>query len=116
MRTLKQHEMDKHDINLNTGQVKFPNSMMGIFEDLKTNEVDPDVESEVIVDKIGLMDEILNDLLDNVFSDSEKSPKINNVFKSNKVFTCNVCGKLLKSKQNLKYHVKTHTDGMRMSV
>ena len=38
--------MDKHDINLNTGQVKCSNSMMGIFEDLKTNEVDP----EVIVD------------------------------------------------------------------
>ena len=69
MRTLKQHEMDKHDINLNTGQVKFSNSMMGIFEDLKTNEVDPDVEPEVIVDKIGLMHEILNDLLDNVFID-----------------------------------------------
>ena len=34
--------MDKHDINLNTGQVKFSNSMMGIFEDLKTNEVDPE--------------------------------------------------------------------------
>ena len=34
--------------------------MMGIFEDLKTNEVDPDVEPEVIVDKIGLMQEILN--------------------------------------------------------
>ena len=62
------------------------------------------------------MHEILNDLLDNVFIDSEKSPKINNVFKSNKVFTCNVCGKLLKSKQNLKYHVKTHTLEMRMSV
>ena len=98
--------MDKHDINLNTGQVKFSNSMMGIFEDLKTNEVDPDVEPEVIVDKIGLMHEILNDLLDNVFIDSEKSSKINNVFKSNKVFTCDVCGKLLKSKQNLKYHVE----------
>ena len=51
--------MDKHDINLNNGQVKFSNSM-GIFEDLKTNEVDPDVEPEVIVDKIGLMQEILN--------------------------------------------------------
>ena len=69
--------MDKHDINLNTGQVKFSNSMMGIFEDLKTNEVDPevealepDVEPEVIVDKLGLMHEIPND-----------------VFKSNKVFT-----------------------------
>ena len=37
--------MDKHDINLNTGQVKFSNSMMGIFEDLKTNEVDPEVEA-----------------------------------------------------------------------
>ena len=61
--------MDKHDINLNTGQVKLSNSMMGIFEDLKTNEVDPDVEPEVIVDKIGLMREILNDLLDNVFID-----------------------------------------------
>ena len=48
--------MDKHDINLNTGQVKFSNSMMGIFEDLKTNEVDP----EVIVDKIGLMHELPN--------------------------------------------------------
>ena len=73
MRTLKQHEMDKHDINLNTGQVKFPNSMMGIFEDLKTNEVDPEVEAlepEVIVDKLGLMHEIPND-----------------VFKSNKVIT-----------------------------
>ena len=46
--------MDKHDINLNNGQVNFFNSMMGIFEDLKTNEVDPDVEPEVIVDKIGL--------------------------------------------------------------
>ena len=61
MRTLKQHEMDKHDINLNTGQVEFSNSMMGIFEDLNTKEVDfevgalePDVEPEVIVDKIGL--------------------------------------------------------------
>ena len=61
--------MDKHDINLNNGQVKFSNSMMGIFEDLKTNEVDPGVEPEVIVDKIGLMHEILNDLLDNVFID-----------------------------------------------
>ena len=48
--------MDKHDINMNTGQVKFSNSMMGI----KTNEVDP----EVIVDKIGLMHELPNDLLD----------------------------------------------------
>ena len=56
--------MDKHDINLNTGQVKFSNSMMEIFEDLKTNEVDPDVEPEVIVDKIGLMHELPNDLLD----------------------------------------------------
>ena len=45
MRTLKQHEMDKHDINLNTGQVKFSNSIMGIFEDLKTNKVDPEVEA-----------------------------------------------------------------------
>ena len=61
MRTLKQHEMDKHDINLNTGQVEFSNSMMGIFEDLNTKEVEPevealepDVEPEVIVDKIGL--------------------------------------------------------------
>ena len=35
--------MDKRDINMNTGQVKFSNSMMGIFEDLKTNEVDPEV-------------------------------------------------------------------------
>ena len=26
-----------------TRQVKFSNSMMGIFEDLKTNEVDPEV-------------------------------------------------------------------------
>ena len=52
--------MDKHDINLNNGQVIFFNSMMGIFEDLKTNKVDPDVEPEVIVDKIGLMQEILN--------------------------------------------------------
>ena len=43
MRTLKQHEMDKHNFNLNTGQVKFSNSMMGIFEDLKTNVVDPEV-------------------------------------------------------------------------
>ena len=59
-RTLKQHEMDKHNINLNTGQVKFSNSMMGIFEDLKTNEVD----TEVIVDKIGLMHELPNALLD----------------------------------------------------
>ena len=101
--------MDKHDINLNNGQVKFFNSMMGIFEDLKTNKVDPDEEPEVIVDKIGLMHEILNDLLDN-------APKINNVFKSNKVFTCDVCVKLSKSKQNLKYHVKTHTDGMQISV
>ena len=108
--------MDKHDINLNTGQVKFSNSMVEMIEDLKTNEVDPDVEPEVIVDKIGLMHEILNDLLDNVFIDSEKSSKINNVFKSNKVFTCDVCVKLLKSKQNLKYHVKTHTNVMRMSV
>ena len=73
MRTLKQHEMDKHDINLNTGQVEFSNSMMGIFEDLNTKEVDPEVEAlepEVIVDKLGLMHEIPND-----------------VFKSNKVFT-----------------------------
>ena len=62
------------------------------------------------------MHEILNDLFDNVFIDSKKAPKINNVFKSNKVFTCYVCGKLLKSKQNLKYHVKTHTNVMRMSV
>ena len=65
--------MDKHDINLNTGQVKFSNSIMGIFEDLKTIEVDPEVEAlepEVIVDKLGLMHEIPND-----------------VFKSNKVFT-----------------------------
>ena len=45
--------------------------MMGIFEDLKTNEVDPevevlepDVEPEVIVDEIGLMHAIPNDLLD----------------------------------------------------
>ena len=41
---------------------------------------------------------------------------LNDVFKCNKVFTCDVCGKLLKSKQNLKYHVKTHTDEIRMSV
>ena len=49
--------MDKHDINLNTGQVKFSNSIMGIFEDLKSIEVDPEVEAlepEVIVDTIGL--------------------------------------------------------------
>ena len=69
MRTLKQHEMDKHDINLNTGQVEFSNSMMGIFEDLKEMDpeveaLEPDVEPEVIVDKIGLMHEIPNDLLD----------------------------------------------------
>ena len=37
--------MDNHDINLNTGQVKFSNSIMGIFEDLKTIEVDPEVEA-----------------------------------------------------------------------
>ena len=44
---------------------------MGIFEDPKTIEVDPevealepDVEPEVIVDKIGLILEIPNDLLD----------------------------------------------------
>ena len=75
MRTLKQHEMDKHDINLNTGQVKFSNSMMGIFEDLKTNEVDPDVEPEVIVDKIGLMHEIPNDLLDMYLLTQKNHPK-----------------------------------------
>ena len=51
--------MDKHDINLNNGQVTFSNSMMGIFEDLKPNEVDP----EVIVDKIGLMNELPNEML-----------------------------------------------------
>ena len=27
--------MDKRDINLNTGQIKFSNSMMEIFEDLE---------------------------------------------------------------------------------
>ena len=42
-RRTQNNEMDKHDINLNTGHVKFSNSMMGIFEDLKTNEVDPEV-------------------------------------------------------------------------
>lgn len=71
MRTLKQHEMDKHDINLNTGQVKFSNSMMGIFEDLKTNEVDP----EVIVDKIGLMHELPNALLDMYLLTQKNHPK-----------------------------------------
>ena len=70
--------MDKHDINLNTGQVKFSNSMMGIFEDLKTNEVEalePDVEPEVIVDKIGLMHEIPNDLLDMYLLTQKNHPK-----------------------------------------
>ena len=74
--------MDKHDINLNTGQVKFSNSMMGIFEDLKTNEVDPevealepDVEPEVIVDKIGLILEIPNDLLDMYKLTQKNHPK-----------------------------------------
>ena len=62
------------------------------------------------------MHEILNDLFDNVFIDSKKAPKINNVFKSNKVFTCDVCGKLLKSKLNLKYHVKTHRWNANVSV
>ena len=82
MRTLKQHEMDKHDINLNTGQVKFSNSIMGIFEDLKTNKVDPevealepDVEPEVIVDKIGLMHELPNDLLDMYLLTQKNHPK-----------------------------------------
>ena len=63
--------MDKHDINLNTGQVKFSNSMMGIFEDLKTNEVDP----EVIVDKIGLMHELPNALLDMYLLTQKNHPK-----------------------------------------
>ena len=63
--------MDKHDINLNTGQVKFSNSMMGIFEDLKPNEVDP----EVIVDKIGLILEIPNDLLDMYKLTQKNHPK-----------------------------------------
>ena len=74
--------MDKHDINLNNGQVNFFNSMMGIFEDLKTNEVDPevealepDVEPEVIVDKIGLMHEIPNDLLDMYLLTQKNHPK-----------------------------------------
>ena len=71
MRTLKQHEMDNHDINLNTGQVKFSNSMMGIFEDLKTNEVDP----EVIVDKICLMHELPNALLDMYLLTQKNHPK-----------------------------------------
>ena len=79
MRTLKQNEMDKHDINLNTGQVQFSNSMMGIFEDLKTNEVlDPEVEAletGVIVDKIGLMHEISNDLLDMYLLTQKNHPK-----------------------------------------
>ncbi len=63
--------MDKRDINLNTGQVKFSNSMIEIFEDLKIMKydpvVDPEIEAlepEVIVDKIGLMHELPNDLLD----------------------------------------------------
>ena len=74
--------MDKHDINLNTGHVKFSNSMMGIFEDLKTNEVDPevealepDVEPEVIVDEIGLMHAIPNDLLDMYLLTQKNHPK-----------------------------------------
>ena len=71
MRTLKQHEMDKHDINLNTGQVKFSNSIMGIFEDLKTNGVDP----EVIVDKIDLMHELPNALLDMYLLTQKNHPK-----------------------------------------
>ena len=82
MRTLKQHEMDKHDINLKTGQVKFSNSIMGIFEDLKTNKVDPevealepDVEPEVIVDKIGLMHELPNALLDMYLLTQKNHPK-----------------------------------------
>ena len=63
--------MDKHDINLNNGQVTFSNSMMGIFEDLKTNEVDP----EVIVDKIGLMPELPNALLDMYLLTQKNHPK-----------------------------------------
>ena len=63
--------MDKHDINLNNGQVTFSNSMMGIFEDLKPNEVDP----EVIVDKIGLMNELPNALLDMYLLTQKNHPK-----------------------------------------
>ena len=57
--------------SVNTGQVKFSNSMMGIFEDLKTNEVDP----EVIVDKIGLMHELPNALLDMYLLTQKNHPK-----------------------------------------
>ena len=74
--------MDKHDINLNNGQVTFSNSMMGIFEDLNTKEVDfevgalePDVEPEVIVDEIGLMHAIPNDLLDMYLLTQKNHPK-----------------------------------------
>ena len=76
--------MDKHDINLNTGQVKFSNSMMGIFEDLKTNEVDPDVEPEVIVDEIGLMHAIPNDLLDMYLLTQKNHPKSTTFLKATK--------------------------------
>ena len=58
----------------------------------------------------------MHELPNALLIDSEKSPKINDVFKSNKVFTCDVCGKLLKSKLNLKYHVKTHRWNANVSV
>ena len=45
--------------------------MMGIFEDLKPNEVDP----EVIVDKIGLMNELPNALLDMYLLTQKNHPK-----------------------------------------
>ena len=45
--------------------------MMGIFEALKTNEVDP----EVIVDKIGLMHKLPNALLFMYLSTQKNHPK-----------------------------------------
>ena len=60
------------------------------------------------------MHEIPNDLLDMYLLTQKNHPKSMMFLKATKcsLFTCDVCGKLLKSKQNLKYHVKTHTDGM----
>ena len=92
--------MDKHDINLNTGQVKFSNSMMGIFEDLKTNEVDPEVEAlesnvepEVIVEKIGLIHEIPNDLLYMYLLTQKNHPKSMMFLKATKCSHVTFCGK-----------------------
>ena len=106
-------------IEPSTGQVKFQGSLLNNSDDFSFRKnaqaifQDPYSSINSFMTIYQILEEplVIHNIDNNLHSE-----KINEVLKSNKGFTCYVCVKLSKSKQNLKYHVKTHTDEMPMSV